>query len=151
MDQKTAQERQAARLVVVDNACQVLLFQYEDHRGKWWATPGGGLQASESFEDAAARETHEELGLLRPMLEPVWDSVIEFESKGVLICQTERFFLLRTEHSAVQWDGVRQAHEKEGILAARWWPLAELQTTTELVFPEDLNERIGKLVATGRL
>ena len=135
----------------MDIACQVLLFQYEDQRGKWWATPGGGLEPSESFEDAAAREAMEELGLMRPVMEPVWNSLTEFESKGVLLRQLECYFLLRTEVSAAQLDGVRQAHETEGILAARWWALAELHTTAELIFPEDLAVRIDQLIATGKL
>lgn len=151
MDHRIAQDRRAARIVVVNSALQVLLFQYEDYRGKWWATPGGGLEPSESFADAAAREAREEVGLTRLAMEPVWDRWTEFESRGVLLRQEECYFLLRTEGSTLQFDDVRQAHEIEGILSARWWPLAQLRSTTELVFPEDLVLRIDQLIATGRL
>ena len=34
-------QRRAARLLVIDPENSVLLFQYEDDRLKWWATPGG--------------------------------------------------------------------------------------------------------------
>jgi len=48
--------RRAARLVIVDQINSVLLFQYEDGGRRWWATPGGGLEENETFEEAAARE-----------------------------------------------------------------------------------------------
>jgi hypothetical protein len=44
--------RRASRLLLVDGARRVLLFKYEDDRGTWWATPGGGLEKAESFEEA---------------------------------------------------------------------------------------------------
>lgn len=51
-----AMSRSAARLVVADRDRRILLLQYQDEHGPWWATPGGGLEAGESFEDAARRE-----------------------------------------------------------------------------------------------
>ena len=48
--------RRAARLLVIDPEDSVLLFQYEDDGRRWWATPGGGLERDETFEQAAARE-----------------------------------------------------------------------------------------------
>jgi hypothetical protein len=40
---------------------------------------------------------------------------------------------------------VRDAHRREGILAAHWWSLAEIETTSEHVFPEDLRQRLRDL------
>ncbi len=146
------QDRKAARLILVDQERRVLLFQYEDQRGKWWATPGGGLEPGESFEDAAAREAGEELGIASPMLERLWDRLTEFELKGILFRQTEQYYLVATDADEVRLDAdVRRAHVSEGIEAARWWPLGELRTTSECVFPEDLSARMDQLAAAGRL
>ena len=146
------QDRQASRLVVVDKERRVLLFQYEDHRGKWWATPGGGLEAAESFDDAAAREAQEELGLVQPPMARLWDRVTEFESKGIALRQTEQYYLVRTdEGSLALYADVHQAHLTEGILVQRWWSIGELRTTTECVFPEDLCSRMDHLIAIGKL
>lgn len=148
----TRQDRKAARLLVIDNDRRVLLFQYEDHRGKWWATPGGGLEPAESFEDAAAREAYEELGLTRPPMEHLWDRVTEFESKGIPLRQTEQYYLLLTSDGPPPLNAdVQQAHLAEGILAARWWSRRELRTTADCVFPEDLCSRMDHLFAVGKL
>jgi 8-oxo-dGTP pyrophosphatase MutT (NUDIX family) len=137
-------KRRASRLVVVDRDGRILLFQYEDNRGKWWATPGGGVQPGETFEDAATREAEEELGLRPTSLEPLWERIVRFESRGALVQQTERYFLLRTTAGDVLLDDdVREAHTVEGIIAARWWLPREINSTDERIFPEDLVMRLG--------
>ncbi len=134
--------RRASRLVVADGDGRILLLQYEDDHGPWWGTPGGGVETGESFEDAARREAGEELGLIAPVLEPLWDLHAEFEAGDVLRRQQERYFLIRTAESELTLgESVREAHAIEGILAARWWRLEELLTTNERVFPEDLAAR----------
>jgi 8-oxo-dGTP pyrophosphatase MutT (NUDIX family) len=133
--------------VVIDREGRILLFQYEDDRGKWWATPGGGLQDGETFEDAATREAEEELGLTAASLEPLWERIAQFESRGALIRQTERYFLIRATPSEVMLgDDVCEAHTIEGILAARWWFPREISATTERVFPEDLVTRLAEVL-----
>jgi 8-oxo-dGTP pyrophosphatase MutT (NUDIX family) len=139
-------DRRASRLLVVDRQSRILLLQYEDERGKWWATPGGGTQDLESFEDAAMREAREELGLTGFPVQPLWHEVNEFESKGIRHRQAEQFFLIRANGCDVIIDrDIAEAHATEGIIAVRWWSPEELRTTIERVFPIDLSTRIERI------
>ncbi len=138
--------RRAARLLVIDPDGRILLFQYEDGQRRWWATPGGGLEGDETFEEAAAREAAEELGLARAALTPVWSKAVEFGFRGEAIRQVERYFLVRVSREEVPLgDTVRDAHRREGIIAARWWSCEEIAAAAEPVFPEDIRERLRDL------
>lgn len=138
--------RQAARLLVIDPDNSVLLFQYEDDRRTWWAAPGGGLERGETFEQAAAREAAEELALTLTAFTPLWCQTVDFRFRGQSIHQVERYFLVRVSRKDVGLgDVVGEAHRLEGIVAARWWSLLEIETTSEQVFPERLHERLRSL------
>ena len=62
--------RPSSRLLVIDQNNRVLLFRFQFERGPlagqdYWATPGGALEAGESFADAARRELFEETGIVK--------------------------------------------------------------------------------------
>jgi 8-oxo-dGTP pyrophosphatase MutT (NUDIX family) len=139
--------RRAARLLVIDPQCgAVLLFQYEDAGRRWWATPGGGLDGDETFEEAAIREAVEELAISCASLLPLWRRTVEFSFRGAAVRQEEQYFLLRISPGAVALGHqVREAHDHEGIIAARWWSIEDIETTSEQVFPEDLPRRVREL------
>jgi 8-oxo-dGTP diphosphatase len=138
--------RRAARLLVVDPDGCVLLFQYEDDGRTWWATPGGGLERDETFEEAAAREAAEELALTLTTFTPLWCLTVNFSFRGRSIDQVERYFLVRTSRDDVRsGEIVADAHRLEGIVASHWWSLAEIETTSEQIFPEGLPERLRDL------
>jgi 8-oxo-dGTP pyrophosphatase MutT (NUDIX family) len=116
--------RRAARIIAIDEWGRVLLVQYARHTGeRFWATPGGGLEANESFEGAAIREAAEELGVSAVNLTLLWTASAVFEAAGRTIDQEERFFLLKLDRSVPTMD-VEEAHRAEGILQLRWWTMA---------------------------
>ena len=54
-------ERPSSRLLVIDPEGRLLLFRFAFKTGAlagsvFWATPGGGLDPGETYEDAARRE-----------------------------------------------------------------------------------------------
>ena len=143
------QDRRAARVLLVDAQDRVLLLHGSDpstpERGAWWITPGGGLEPGEQPADAAARELGEETGLhvaAQALGQPVHQRVVEFTFLGGDYRQHEQYFLLRV--------GVHEAFTDApdpGITGHRWWPLRELRTTSEAVFPVELADLLDGLVA----
>jgi ADP-ribose pyrophosphatase YjhB (NUDIX family) len=130
--------RRAGRVAVLDPGDRVLLFRYDEDppAGRHWTTPGGGLNPGESYEAAARRELAEETGWDDiPLLGEIHrgDRVIMHHGEGML--QHERLFLARTGQIRRDLGEVAAMHASDGITSWRWWTLAELDTTTELVWP----------------
>jgi 8-oxo-dGTP diphosphatase len=128
----------------MDRNNRVLLFRFEFSLGplagqNYWATPGGGLEAGESFADAARRELFEETGILT---DAAGEEVAEREfvlqlPDGEYVTAEERFFLVRVADPSLTRDHWTPA-EIEVITDHRWWSVEELTSTSETVFPETL-------------
>lgn len=144
--------RRAARVVVMSTDQHVLLLRGGDPRrpdaGTWWFTPGGGLEADETPEQAARRELAEETGLEVNDLGPiVMQRSIEFEFDGVVYEQTEDYFVVQAERFDVdnsRWSSIEVAT----VVETRWWSLDELRTTSEQVYPEDLAGLLERTAAS---
>jgi hypothetical protein len=69
------------------------------------------------------------------------------EHSGRLVRQHERHYLARTDQPGRALGDVAQMHASDGIAAWRWWSLAELDSTAEVIWPAELADVIRKVLA----
>jgi 8-oxo-dGTP pyrophosphatase MutT (NUDIX family) len=139
-------ERPSSRLLVIDPLERILLFRFEHKQGslagqQFWATPGGALDPGESYARAACRELLEETGLMVDDPGPeVSQRIATFQMPdGEMVRADERFFLVRVD--ALEISTERWTDLERGVMAAhRWWSAAELLSTAEQVWPDDLTD-----------
>jgi ADP-ribose pyrophosphatase YjhB (NUDIX family) len=135
---------------VLDERNRVLLFRFRDP-GKdhdHHATPGGGLEPGESFEDAAVRELAEEVFLRDVALGPVlWDRTTELDFLGRRTRAEERYFLLRVDSANVAPYVGHLAHEN--VVGRAWWTLDDLASTGEQVWPSRLAALVRDVIERG--
>jgi ADP-ribose pyrophosphatase YjhB (NUDIX family) len=133
--------RLAGRVIVLDPGDRVLLLRYDNDPpdGRHWATPGGGLNPGESYAAAASRELAEETGWHDVVVQgEVHRHVRTIRAGHRPFRQQERLFLARTDQASRELGDVAAMHASDGIAAWRWWTLAELDATAEVVWPTGL-------------
>jgi 8-oxo-dGTP diphosphatase len=142
---KEPAQRKASRLILLDLERRVLLFRHRRDNGEtFWAPPGGGLESGETFEQAALREASEELGMVGFPVTFLWERTTDFVYMDNLVNQHECLFLIQGELPGLS-DSVRKVHDQEGILEMRWWMATELESTSEVVFPEEIGSELRKI------
>ncbi|EJC84312.1 ADP-ribose pyrophosphatase [Rhizobium leguminosarum bv. trifolii WSM2297] len=139
-------QRPSSRLLVLNNQDQVLLFRFEPKSGPlsgriFWATPGGGVEDNETYEETALRELHEELGITRdhPGQQVAQRTVVLTLYNGNVVEADERYFMIRINEPAIS-DANWSLLEREVMAAHHWWSQTELRSTTEQVWPADLED-----------
>ena len=147
--------RRAARVILVDETDRVLLVRGHDAgevTRSWWFTVGGGLDASESVREGAAREVLEETGLVvgpGDLVGPVLTRSAVFDFARVTCRQDEEFFLARVSSADGFSHGGWTDLEREVLDEVRWWDLAELEAAVAAgttVYPVALPALVRRLL-----
>lgn len=139
--------RVAARLLIFDEQSRLLLLAGVDPNNReksFWFAPGGGVEASETLQQAAVREAHEETGAVLDPADvrgPVYEEHVEYEFAGALMRQKNHFFVIRVPGFTPHQRNV-SAQEQEYLTAARWWEVQELHETTQQLYPVPLVQLI---------
>lgn len=152
-------ERSAVRLVVLDVGERVLLFRIREpldpDQRTCWELPGGGIDAGETYVDAALRELAEETGMNAEPSElgpPTWRRRVTFRHDGFRRLQDEVVLAVRLTESAPDVSEADQlAAEQENYLGFRWWPVAEIEASTERFYPGRLPALIRRFLAGERI
>lgn len=143
-------ERHAGRVIVLDPAGRVLLFEYDDPppNGHHWNTPGGGLEPGEDYHAGAERELTEETGWRDVLVLPEEvhrREIVMVHAKKRRVRQVERFFLARVAQPRRPLGDVASMHVMDGINGSRWWTLEELEATDQKIWPEGLAGLVREL------
>lgn len=144
-------DRPTSRWLIVDGQGRVLLFRFDYADGPlagtaFWATPGGGCDPGETYEDAACRELFEETGLVVEDPGPQVARVrVGFRlPDGRMADVDQRFFMLRVETLDVSSAGWT-AEERGVLVAHRWWSVDEIRASSETIWPAELVDILTSL------
>ncbi len=150
VDDDLPRPRRTARVVLLDPADRVLLFEAMDPdrpERPFWVTPGGGSGPGEDIRAAASRELAEETGLaVDPdrLVGPVWQRAAVYRFDGRTQVSDEYFYLARTTTTEVDTSGFEPL-EAATVRGHRWWTVAELAGTPAVIYPEQLAELLPRL------
>ena len=136
-------KRPSSRLLIFNSNHEVLLFRFAFENGAlkgsdFWSTPGGGLEDSESYEQAAKRELFEETGLEFDVGRQIGQRTAVFQlPDGDFVEADERYFYVSTNNENIDKTH-RSAQELDVIKEHHWWSRAELLETDKTIFPENI-------------
>jgi 8-oxo-dGTP pyrophosphatase MutT (NUDIX family) len=131
-------------VLVISDAGNILLLHVQDSTGhRWWLMPGGGLDAGESFEDAARRELLEETGRALPVGPLIWTRRHIYNWNGTPQDQYEQYYVARCTDEFVVAPAVPDTY----VIGHRWWTLREIQDSADDFTPRRLADYLPRVLS----
>lgn len=142
-------QRKSSRAILLNSTGCVLLIRFAVPRNGetfvFWATPGGSVEGGETELDAARREVREELDVDVTLIGPVHTSASRFTHNNILVDNVDVFFVGRLDRAVPQLRGATE-DERAAMQMVRWWSFAEIDQTSETIFPPDLSAVIRRFI-----
>ena len=151
-------ERTSVRVVVVDGAGAILMFDTRDPAmpeiGRWWELPGGGMEPGESAAQTAVRELGEETGLVvaaEDVVPPTWTRSASYVRGFVRTWQHEQVVRITVvEVAPVPAADGRTQGELEAYVGHRWWTVDQIVAAgasgSDWFFPGRLPELLPRFL-----
>lgn len=148
-------ERNAVRLVVLDDRDRVLLLHTRDlgkpEFGTAWELPGGGMEPGETYADAAVRELREETGIEieRATVEPpTWRRDVSYTYRGARRLQHEIVVAVRLRRAAPAISGAHGVDfEGDDHFEFKWWSADEIAASSARFYPRSLPSLLPRFLA----
>lgn len=136
---------------MIDTRDRVLLvrLQFDDWTG--WVLPGGGKEGDEDDQQALRRELAEETGVPEVFIgPPLWVRRMHLPGMGGgFDGQEETAYLVPCRDFEIDPDLDREVLRSEGLVEHRWWSVADLEATTDVLRPSGLPRLVNEILEFG--